>query len=235
VPVCAQFGGFYVGVHGSAESLDWKWYDRDSWAANEVDNSLPHDTGRNRTGWGAGVQAGWNWQRGCAVWGFEADWTWSRLRTETFNTDGDPGTALDTLRVANDLRWHGTVRTRSGVVVSDLLLYVTGGLAYARFERQADLTDFIGGRFITETFTSDKTKWGWTVGVGAEWALWNNFSIKSEVLYAQYRWDEESFNSIFARNNGNPPTKRFEYDDSVWSARIGLNWRWGGGPIVARY
>ncbi len=36
-----------------------------------------------------------------------------------------------TLAVSNNLQSFGTVRARTGVVVDNLMLYVTGGLAYA--------------------------------------------------------------------------------------------------------
>ena len=38
------------------------------------------------------------------------------------------------------MRWFGTVRARTGIVVDNVLLYATGGLAYARFN--SDLTVF---------------------------------------------------------------------------------------------
>jgi Type I restriction modification DNA specificity domain len=53
------------------------------------------------------------------------------------------------------------------------MLYVTGGLAYANFNRSVTLA---WPAFGTETFEQDKTRWGWTFGFGTEWAVWDNWS-----------------------------------------------------------
>ena len=87
--------------------------------------------------WLGGGQIGWNWQRNCTVFGFEADWSWSGMKAgETF-FDGDAGTQ-DSLSIESKLRWFGTARTRAGIVVDNLLVYVTGGFAYANFKRFVD-------------------------------------------------------------------------------------------------
>lgn len=223
---CAQFGGFYVGAHAASTTHNWTWNDRDAWAA-EVDSGLPHSVNASKNGFGGGAQAGWNLQRGCTVWGVEVDWTWASLRSNTFNTDGDTGAALDTLAVNTKLKWYGTARTRAGVVVDDLLIYVTGGFIFADIDRNWAVTDNIGGVFVTETFTDNHTRWGWTVGVGTEWQLWSNWSIKGEALYANLTERDTVGNSNFAVLSGNSPSKRFDTQDSLWIGRIGLNYRFG--------
>jgi outer membrane immunogenic protein len=71
------------------------------------------------------------------------------------------------------LRWFGTTRIRTGVVVDNLLLYVTGGLAYANIKRDAlFFNDDNPG--LQETFSSSKIRLGWTAGAGAEWAINHN-------------------------------------------------------------
>jgi len=127
------------------------------------------------------------------------------------------------------LRWFGTTRIRTGVVVDNLLLYVTSGLAYANFKRDALFFDDNGP--LQETFSSNRTRFGWTAGVGTEWAINANWSLKSEVLYARFEKEQETFLSPFFAAN-----VRFDRQDSVWVSRIGLNYRFGGyGPVVAKY
>jgi len=233
VAACANFGGFYVGVHGDATTHNWQSHEE---STRLVFNGLPSDASASKTGWGGGAQAGWNWQRGCAVWGFEADWTWARINDSRDLDNGLlAGAILST--VESDTKWYGTVRTKAGVVVSDLMLYVTGGLAYARQDWAVTTSAPFGagGARVNDFFTDSATRWGWTVGVGAEWALWNNWSIKSEVLYAQLQRREDTFASPIQAAIAVNPTRRFEFDDSFWVGRIGVNWRFGGGPIVARY
>jgi outer membrane immunogenic protein len=233
VPACAQFGGFYVGAHGAWNTHDWNWRDRDGWTgAMNGGGQFGATEESSKSGFGGGVQAGWNYQAGCTVFGIEADWTWTSLGNSKFSTDGGVGAALDTAQIDTNMKWMGTVRTRSGVVVNNLLLYVTGGLAYAKFNRTYTGID-IG--VATDVFDDSSTRWGGVVGVGAEWALWNSVSLKGEVLYARFQDNESTFRSAIATAAGNNPNVRFENQDAVWSGRIGLNWRFGGGPIVARY
>jgi outer membrane immunogenic protein len=227
-PACAQFGGFYVGGNVGGAYYDHTWSDRDAWAQNIADNSfLPNSVQSSKSGFIGGVEGGYNWQTHCTLFGIEADYSWASISNETFSTSF-PGNNASTLTESSKLRGFGTVRTRAGVIVDNLLIYVTGGLAYANFERSATASD---GFLVTETLASTKTKWGWTFGVGTEWAMWDNWSLKSEVLYARFEKDQETFLSPFFAANF-----RFDHQDSVWVSRIGLNYRFGGyGPVVAKY
>ena len=73
---------------------------------------------------------------------------------------------------------------------------------------------------------------GRDAGFGTEWAINQNWSIKSEVLYARFEKDENSFTcTVFCANE----PKRFEYHDSVWSTKIGLNYRFSTAPVMAKY
>ena len=91
------------------------------------------------------------------------------------------------MNVENRLRWFGTTRARAGVVVDNLLLYVTGGLAYANFRR--NYTYFQDGPAHANVFSSNNTKLGWAAGAGAEWAFANNWTLKGEFLYMSFEQD----------------------------------------------
>jgi outer membrane immunogenic protein len=236
-PPCAQFGGFYVGGYVGGAHYDHGWTDRDAWGNElEVELNLGH-VQVQKSGLIGGVQGGWNWQFRCTVFGVQADYGWSNIKARADFSDGED--MLDFLNVESKLLGVGTVRTRSGVVFDNLLLYVTGGFAWANFDRSYSLID-PGPPFETETFSSDKTKWGWTAGFGTEWAFWGNWSIQSEVLYARFEKDEKTFicsADIFC--DGLAERKRFDHHDSVWISKIGLNYRFGGlfgkAPVVGRY
>jgi outer membrane immunogenic protein len=220
---CAQFGGWYLGANAGWAYYDHQWTDRDGWAADS-DTQLPQTVRSTNSGFIGGGQAGYNYQMGCTVFGIEADYSWSNITNQTFNTDSDAGAGLDTLRTSSAMRGIGTLRARTGVVVDNLLLYVTGGVAFANFNRSYTLTDNIGGVFVSETFSSSQNKWGWVAGVGTEWALGNNWSLKSEALYVHFEDDQKSFTSAL---NG-APARRFDHVDNVWMARVGVNYRFGG-------
>ena len=216
---CANFGGFYLGGNLGWAYHDHTWSDRDAWAKNATSTRLPSSVNGTEGGWTGGVQGGYNFQRGCAVFGYEADWNWTNVSQTKVNTDGQPGAALDTLSISSELNSFGTMRTRTGVVVDSVLLYVTGGLAYAHFKSAWKVQD-IGVAVPTESFGVSDMRWGWAAGVGTEMSLWNNVSIKSEALYLKFEEQGSSFNSAKAVSNGNPALRRFdEQDFSVGRSR----------------
>ncbi len=103
-----------------------------------------------------GGQAGYNWQTGNWVWGFEGDLQWSDEKGSarflcaatiiagpclpglTFLPPGVTGTSLI---LDQHLEWFGTLRARGGILANpQTLLYVTGGLAYGSIKSTGTLT-----------------------------------------------------------------------------------------------
>jgi outer membrane immunogenic protein len=160
-PACAQFGGWYVGANVGYGYLQHNFQDRD-FLAGTVDTGLPRSTQDTKSGVNGGVQAGYNYQTGCTLFGVEADWAWSDTNASSFNSDGDGpvgAVGTDTSTVSSRMRWFGTVRARSGVVVDNVLIYATGGFAYANFARS--YTIFEDAPATTSTFRWNNTRWGW--------------------------------------------------------------------------
>lgn len=103
----------------------------------------------------AGLQAGYNFQFGSPfVLGIETDINYSGM------SGGGVG-----------LGYFGTVRARLGYSFDRALVYGTGGFAYGQGN-----ADFFG-------LTSSANLTGWTLGVGAEYAVDRNWSAKLEYLY----------------------------------------------------
>ena len=224
-PRCASFAGYYVGANVSSVTYDTAWTDRDNWADRfSVDIGLDH-VARTQTGWGGGLQAGYNFQTGCTVLGFEADWTWTDAGG-SLNYTGNGNPAAMVIRLNDEVNWFGTLRTRSGVVVDNMLLYATGGLAYADIKHSWRLTDGNAGG-LTERFSASDVKWGWTAGVGTEWAWSDRITLKSEVLYVKFDDETTTVFSPAAATN-----VHFDHQDAMWVGRIGLNIKLGdrGAP-----
>jgi outer membrane immunogenic protein len=197
----------------------------------------------------AGGQIGYNWQIDRTwVVGLETDIQWSGQRGSVAFclTVGCPA---GTFGVTADygLRWFGTFRARAGVLVDPrVLLYVTGGLAYG--EVKADYTSGIFGAPLALLSTST-TRAGWTVGAGVEGAFWNNWSLKAEYLYVDL--GTVSSGALAAATSTvitpNVPGQGFTtVTDTTLAAasslrvrdnifRVGLNYRFDAGPVVARY
>lgn len=135
-----------------------------SWAGPYLGGNIGYgwgDVTNNPTspsGVNGGLQLGYNWQRGPWVFGLEGD----------IQLNG----AEDTFapwKFSNP--WYGTVRGRVGYAVNNVLFYGTGGLAF--------------GELKGETFGLSETRdsLGWTVGLGAEAAITQNWTAKVEYLY----------------------------------------------------
>jgi outer membrane immunogenic protein len=227
-PTCAQFGGWYVGVQGGFVSNRHEFTNLDNFGVNLAD----HVSQRRITGH-VGPQTGWNWQWNCTVFGLQADWSWSGGRQD----NSFRGFPFTTMNNENRTRWFATARARSGVVVDNLLLYVTGGAAFAnhRNENVMVMAPF------TETFSNSRTRVGFAVGAGAEWSFAGNWSINSEFLYMAFERDRRALNCTTVVTCSPFPVGtpfRFEHQNEAWVGRIGLNYRFGGfggGPVLARY
>lgn len=112
----------------------------------------------------AGVTLGYNFQTGLWVWGLEGDVDYSGMKGSTDCTGG-------TCETKNS--WLGTGRGRIGYAGwNNWLPYLTGGAAFGDIKATAP-----GGA------SASKTKVGWTVGAGVEYAVWSNWSVKAEYLY----------------------------------------------------
>jgi outer membrane immunogenic protein len=82
----------------------------------------------------------------------------------------------------------------------------------------------------TAVASSNTTRTGWVVGGGAEWAISGPWSAKLEYLFM----DLGTVNTSFA---GPGPftlvTTSSRITDNI--VRVGINYRIGGNPSVARY
>lgn len=112
--------------------------------------------------------------------------------------------------VKDNLQWCSTIRGRTGVVISNSLLYVTGGACFGRFK--TTWKDEIA------KFFSKKPRWGWVGGFGLEHKLRGGISFGVEFLYMQFANKDRLF------TNDNPTTYRFGYSDAMMSGCVFLNY-----------
>ncbi|MGH6847532.1 MAG: outer membrane protein [Methylocella sp.] len=77
---------------------------------------------------------------------------------------------------------QGSIRARIGVAFDRVLIYGTGGVAFAGFD---DNYSGAGPTFFLNEKDS-KTRTGWTVGGGLEYAVTNNWSIRAEYRYSDF-------------------------------------------------
>lgn len=227
-PACAQFGGWQIGINGGWASIDSRWVDRDAWVDNFTTDWALGTVSNQHGGVTIGGHLGYLWQSGCTVFGFEFDAAWADLeRNKIYDSTG--GGAGTVLTLNNDLQWYGSARTRTGLIVDNLMLYVTGGLAYAKIDNTWTINDPAG----FQTFSADNSRWGGVLGLGAEWAFNANWSLRTEFLY--YIFQEVHTNGVTVTNG---QVVNFDSQDSMWVSRFALTYRWGDygkAPVMAKY
>jgi outer membrane immunogenic protein len=145
-------------------------------------NHTPHESG-----FAGGAQAGCNWQpaRSPFVLGIEFDFNGSSLR-ETTSTSY-PLSALFAARTetnTKDLTWFSTFRGRAGYAMNRWLVYATGGLAVAQINTSFDM---VGPPLAFHYQSADsRTRVGYTVGAGLEYAFADRWSAKLEYLFLDF-------------------------------------------------
>jgi outer membrane immunogenic protein len=151
-----------------------------------------------------GGTAGYNWQSGAIVYGFEGDLDWSTVK-------GSAACAAATCENKNI--WFATVRGRLGYAMDRWLPYVTAGTAFGNFKA----TNFNFAPPNRDGATA--TPFGWTAGVGLEYAFMGNWSAKMEYLYA----DLGKFSCLHC--DGGTPNNVAVKENIV---RAGLNYKFSG-------
>jgi outer membrane immunogenic protein len=106
----------------------------------------------------AGGTLGYNWQTGNFVLGVEADAAWA-----------DVGATVGVFETR--IRDMGTVRGRVGYAFDQVLIYGTGGFAWA------------DNRLTIVGVSDNKIHTGWTAGAGVEVMFAPKWSVKAEYLY----------------------------------------------------
>jgi outer membrane immunogenic protein len=154
--------------------------------------------GSNAQGVIGGAHVGYNLQLSQFVIGLEGSVDGTSLK-KSFTSNGEffgaglPGSV--NINVNSGIQ--GSIRGRVGYAWDRVLLYATGGVAFAGVDGsvQTNFGDGFGG-----FDSASSTRVGWTVGGGLEYAVTNNWSIRAE-----YRYSDFGHTTFFANNSFNDP------------------------------
>jgi len=176
-------------------------------------------TQREESGFTIGGVIGYNWQKCNTVFGIEADLAWTDVdRSWGLNLGGIAPGLPPLFAARSQMDWYGSVKMRSGFAFDNMLLYLTGGFAFANIQHSGADT-IVGNAFA---FNNDKTRFGWVVGAGTEYALTNRITWRSEATYT--RFEDQDFNLNI--NLGGPPAAiKLNAQDELWMVRTGLNFK----------
>ena len=209
VPVPYDWSGFYVGANGG-----YGWdpanlnFSPAAFASAILGpfgyvvtgSSGPVNLSVNPQGWLGGVQLGYDWQRGAAVYGVEADFDGAAINGSTsapfFVTGtlgGDIADFTGNVGLTQKIDFLSTLRGRLGWASDNVLLYGTGGFAWGHVITSVNtfgIKEAAIGQFSPAELaalqvgaSSDSFRYGFAVGAGIEWALAHNWSIRGEYLF----------------------------------------------------
>jgi outer membrane immunogenic protein len=198
VPAAPLFSwtGFYVGANTGYA------FGQSSW------NSPIGTTGNfDVSGAMAGLTLGGNYQIGQFVVGAETDIDWQNVRGS--QVGGNCFTGAGPASCASASNWVGTFRGRAGFAMDRVLVYATGGAAYANIKASLDAFPW-----------ASSTELGWTAGAGVEVAMTDNWTAKVEYLFADFQHA-----SCGAANCLAVPPASVSFDESM--VRVGINYKFG--------
>jgi outer membrane immunogenic protein len=113
-----------------------------------------------------------------------------------------------------------------------VLFYGTGGLAFGEIKTTGTMTGFNpNGVALASIGSTSTTRAGWTVGVGVEGKITQNWSAKLEYLYMDLgRFGSGPF--TLAPGSAISANLSSRFTDNI--LRAGINYQFGG-PVVAKY
>src|SRR5262249_33996707 len=134
----------------------------------------------------------------------EGDWTWLKTRY-SFCRQTDTGSLPCTdngdgfVNVGSKLDWMATARGRVGVVVNDVLVYGTGGVAVGAFKTTLEQSCLVFGCGASSIVTLDQSatftdqRVGWVAGGGLEYLWAQRWLVRAEYLHADFGTLTNSF------------------------------------------
>jgi outer membrane immunogenic protein len=212
--------GFYAGLHAGA------FYQGGNLTLDYCCDTPVPDTALNpkmsKLGGIGGALAGYSYQLGRYVLGTEGDIGFNNVKSTVYSMKvGPQGTPWGVWHADNDLKdqINGHLRARLGYADGALLLYISGGAALA----SADLK--IIGICPPSTYygSGNATLFGASVGAGAEYALSQRVTLRTEYLFDDYgRWQ------TWAATPSVEWAPRY-VDLQTHTFRAAISYRFGGG------
>lgn len=212
--------GGYVGAHAGY-----------GWASMQDVNNPEASKVKPKGGFG-GLQAGYNYQfDNNVVLGAEADVSFGKIKK---SWAGNDTSAFDSYYGEDKIGTHGTVRARLGYAADRFLPFVTGGIAFADTKHslgcdtsRVSMTRGCGGS-VAGGFgnggkfedTASKTRVGYAVGAGVEYAVTNNWTVKAEYLYSNFGKKGVTLSDPYKNTVSD---RRFKNDLS--EVRVGVNYK----------
>ena len=188
-----------------------------------------------------GVQAGCDYQFDSHwVVGIGGDFSWANL-SSLANDPFFGGKNGNPMTLSTRTDEIATITGRVGYAFDNVLFYGKGGAAFARDkyavnnsaninEAFAGCTDGITNFGCTATGRADR--WGWTAGVGVEWAFTQNWSAMVE--YDHYGFGSKTVAMSVTNNDFAVTPANLTVKHDIDTIKLGINYRFWS-PVAARF
>lgn len=219
-----NWSGLYIGANVGYAAADNNWSDYHDPLYPQFNTLIPGpDASIDMDGVTVGGQVGYNWQVGTTVFGIEATGNWSDLDGIGNNSSNVFGGCLTHVQCKTEIEAFGTLTGRLGGTFDRGLIYVKGGLAWARQNHEVDYIDTTapGGPQLLNVAKTSETRLGWTVGAGIEYALTANWSARAEYNYIKLQ--DEDVHMFF--NPAETFSVGADSSEDIHSVNVGLNYR----------
>lgn len=206
--------GCYVGGNAGALMAEKEWFDARPASATFGETYGKHSPFAAILG----LQAGCDIQVGWFVAGIQGDYGWSDAH------DGHRNTLVTAWGHRGKVDSVGTATARVGFAFDRFLGYLKGGYAW-----QNDKYEIYQIATNVTLAEASATRTGWTAGFGGEMMIFPNVSAFVEGSYFSFGRSRFEFQLLVG---GISPA---DIEAHQLVARAGINWRFGGGPVVAKY
>lgn len=172
------------------------------------------------SGWTGGGQIGADWQMGQAVFGIVVDVSGADIEDDFDNHSNKKFPFLST-DGESEINWWGTVRGRLGWAFDNVLIYGTGGFAWADVDYKVFTENLDNG--VNAHLQNEYTATGWTAGGGLAWGINERWTVGGELLYVNLGEEE-----VTGRTNNFADTGevlRTHATPDFWTARFNVNFR----------
>ena len=201
-PPIFTWAGFYTGAQ---IGYDWR---RDKFSQSNGLN--PFFTAKPKAdAFAGGAHAGYQLQANNLVYGLEADVEFANLNATTRAVIAGE----DFYRSVKST-YRASLRARLGFAMGPALFYATGGAALANFKTVASSV------FFNSNQSGNGTRFGWTVGAGAEYMFAHAWSARIEYRYTDF--------GAFSRvaDGGLVTGSQARHDINDQSVRVGVSYHW---------
>jgi outer membrane immunogenic protein len=209
-PLSYNWTGCYGGIEGGGN------WGESRHISESGSVGLPITNNFDLSGGLFGGAVGCNYQWGAIAFGAEDDMSWTNKTGSTL--DIPPFVTTTTSRTSE--QWLDTLRGRIGFAWDRVLLYGTGGAAWA------GTSVTVSNPTVPFVVNDGQTRAGWVAGAGVEWAALvfgsGSLNLKFEYLHADFG-SSTYVNPPVVVPNGTVNSRSVSLTDDIF--RAGVNWK----------